>query len=239
MLNRMKTASSEALDLRREIRTGILEELRVLPESPFEWASFEPGKAFGAGAAPDPQLVQLSRIVCNAPARSAELRSMWNESIITAAFAWRLAPHLGSDADSCAIAGLLHRFGDLLTLRALGAVEYATRLRLDAPGKAGLCVELGEQQLERVVRAWRIPPRAALTAAEWRRLRDFPDAAADATTVYLSRLLALELISPQFCAPGVLEHAVEEARVNPAVLARIRADRSVPMLLVSLATFQA
>jgi hypothetical protein len=235
----MKTAASEALDLRREIRTGIHDELRVLPETPFAWADFDAGQAFAAGAAPDPRLVQLSRIVCNAPARTAELRSMWNECVITAAFAWRLAPHLGSDADSCAIAGLLHRMGDLLTLRALGAVEYATRLRIDAAGKAELSVELGEQQLERVVRAWRIPPRAASTAAEWRRLRDFPAAAADATTVYLSRLLALELISPQFCAPGVLDHAVEEARVNPAVLSRVRADRSVPMLLVSLATFHA
>ena len=44
--------------------------------------------------------------------------------------------------------------------------------------------------LERAVRAWGVPARAAATAAEWRRLREFPGAAADAAAVYLSRLFA-------------------------------------------------
>ena len=78
--------------------------------------------------------------------------------------------------------------------------------------------------LDRVVRAWGVPARAAATAAEWRRLREFPAVAADAATVYLARLFALELIAPQFCAPGIVEHAAEELGLDARVLSEIRAD---------------
>ena len=89
-------------------------------------------------------------------------------------------------------------------------------MRLDPASKAALCVEHGGELLDRVVRAWGVPPRAAATAAEWRRLREFPGAAADAATVYLARLFALELIAPQFCAPGIVEHAAEELGLERA-----------------------
>ena len=90
------------------------------------------------------------------------------------------------------------------------------------------------EQLERAVRAWGVPARAAATAAEWRRLREFPSAAADATAVYLARLFAIELLSPQFCAPGVLEHAAEEAGLDPAVLSGVRGDATIRELVASL-----
>ena len=72
--------------------------------------------------------------------------------------------------------------------------------------------------------------RAAATAAEWRRLRDFPDAAADAAAVYLSRLIAIELIAPRFCAPGVIECAAEEMGLDAASLADLRGDVSIANL---------
>jgi hypothetical protein len=234
MLNRTKTAASDALDARRAIGAEMREQLREIPHSPFEWHEFDPGSALSRGSTVDLRLVHMSRLLCTAPARSAELRVLWNECVITAAFAWRLAPRVGGDPRSSALAGLLHRLGDLLTIRAIGAVEYALRMRLDGASKAELCVEHGTAQLERAVRAWQVPPRAAATAAEWRRLSDFPGVAADATTVYLARLFALELISPEFCAPGVLEHAAEEAGVVPAALDDVRRDPSVKELLGGL-----
>jgi len=88
--------------------------------------------------------------------------------------------------------------------------------------------------LERVVRSWAVPARAAATAAEWRRLREFPGAAADAAAVYLARLFALELISPQFCAPGVVEHAIEELGLDAAKLEAVRSDASVASLFGQL-----
>jgi hypothetical protein len=84
------------------------------------------------------------------------------------------------------------------------------------------------------VRAWGVPVRAAATAAEWRRLRDFPDAAADATAVHLGRLFALELVSPQFCAPGAVDAAALEAGVPAESLSGLRADDAIARLLVSL-----
>ena len=76
-------------------------------------------------------------------------------------------------------------------------------------------------------------PRGRISS-EWRRLREFPSAAADATAVYLARLFAIELLMPQFCAPGVLEHAAEEAGIDPAVLSRVRDDATIRQLVASL-----
>jgi hypothetical protein len=235
MSNRTNTAPHAALDARRVVGSELRERVRELPPAPFEWASFDATSALrGEGASPDLRLAALERLLCAAPARSAELRGIWNESVITAAFAWRLAPALGGDAQTAAIAGLLHRLGDLLTIRALATIEHAAQVRLDSVGKADLCAELGVGLLDRTVRAWGVPVRAAATAAEWRRLRDFPDAAADATAVYLGRLFAIELISPQFCAPGAVDSAALEAGLTPELLSELRTDATIARLFVSL-----
>jgi hypothetical protein len=236
MSNRTNPAAPAALDARRLIAAELRERVRDLAPAPFDWATFDAGAALAADgdAPPDLRLAALQRQLCTSPARSAELRGLWNESVITAAFAWRLAPDLGGDPDTSAIAGLLHRLGDILTIRAIAALEHAAQVRLDAVGKADLCAELGVGLLDRTLRAWRVPVRAAATAAEWRRLRDFPDAAADATAVYLARLFALELIAPQFCAPGAVDAAALEAGLSAGRLSALRADATIARLLLSL-----
>jgi hypothetical protein len=235
MSNRSNTAPYAALDARRVVAAELRERVRELPAAPFEWATFDAGIALGAeGASPDLRLVALQRLLCTSPARSAELRGLWNESVITAAFAWRLAPDVGGDPGTSAIAALLHRLGDILTIRAIAAIEHEAQVRLDAVGKADLCAELGVGLLDRTLRAWGVPVRAAATAAEWRRLRDFPDAASDATAVYLGRLFALELISPQFCAPGAVASAAREAGLTDERSGELRGDASIARLLVGL-----
>jgi hypothetical protein len=231
MLNRTNSAVSHALDAHRAITAELHQRLQELPPSPFDWNSFDPSAALRAEAgSSDLRLGTLSRLLCTAPARSAELRALWNECVVTAAYALGVAPHLGADPRSSAIAGLLHRLGDMLTIRAIAEIEHASRVRLDPASKAALCVEHGGDVLDRVVRAWGVPARAAATAGEWRRLREFPCAAADAAAVYLARLFALELIAPQFCAPGIVEHAMEEMGVEPEKLSAVRSDPGIAVL---------
>ncbi|MEO8062948.1 MAG: HDOD domain-containing protein [Pseudomonadota bacterium] len=235
MLNRPNALTNESLDARRTVGAQLRERLQELPPTPFDWASFDPSQALGNGAfSPDLRLATMTRLLCTAPARSAELRALWNESVLTGAYALRIAPHLGGDAHISGIAGLLHRLGDILTLRAIAVIEHASRLRLDAASKADLCAEHGGGQLERVVRAWGVPPRAAATAAEWRRLREFPGAAADATAVYLARLFAIEATAPQFCAPGAIEHAADELGLGSNILATLRGDATIAALVNSV-----
>jgi HD-like signal output (HDOD) protein len=235
MSNRSSIAPHAALDARRVVAVQLRERVRELPAAPFDWTGFDARIALsGDTASPDLRLASLQRVLCAAPARIVELRGLWNESVMTAAFAWRLAPDLGGHADTAAVAGLLHRLGDMLTIRALAAIEHAAQVRLDSIGKADLCAELGVGLLDRTLRAWGVPVRAAATAAEWRRLREFPDAAADATAVYLGRLLAIELISPQFCAPGALDAAAAEAGLSAERLSALRTDATIARLLVSL-----
>jgi hypothetical protein len=232
MLNRLNPASGASFDVRRAIVAQLRERLRDIPVSPFDWQTFDPDTV--RGPTPDPRLDNLGRLLCSAPARTAELRVLWKESVVTAAFALTLGPRLGGDASTSGLAGLLHRLGDMLVLRAIAEIEHASHLRLDAAGKAELCATHGPEQLERVVRAWGVPARAAATAAEWRRLREFPAAAADAAAVYLSRLLAIEQISPAFCAPGMVELAAEELGLEPAGLSALRTDATIAGVLTSL-----
>src|SRR5262245_15576418 len=193
MLNRMSLRPPENLDARRTITGELREKLREVPAAPFDWRTFDVDAVLGEPGAPgDSRLAALSQVLCTAPTRSQELRVLWKECVVTGAYAWRLAPGLGADRQVSAVAGLLHRLGDILTIRAIAEAEHSVRMRLDAPNKAELCTELGGQQLDRAVRAWGVPARAAATAAEWRRLREFPTAAADAAAVYLARLFAIE-----------------------------------------------
>ncbi len=233
MLNHQIPASSEAFDARRAIVSGLRERLRDIPASPIDWPTFDPVRALRAGTA-DLRLASLARLLCSAPARVSELRALWKESMITAAFALELGPRLGGEAATSATAGLLHRLGDMLTLRAIAQSEHASLLRLDAASKADLCAVHGTEQAERVLRTWGVPARAAATAVEWRRLREFPAAAADAAAVYLARLFAIETISPEFCAPGVVDLAISELGLDPASLSALRADATIAGLLVSL-----
>ena len=118
----------------------------------------------------------------------------------------------------------------MLTIRAIAEIEHASHVRLDSASKADLCAAHGGELLERTVRAWGIPARAAATAAEWRRLREFPGAAADAAAVYLARLFAIELIAPQFCAPGVIECAMRRSWAWIRRVERWRDDCQGPIL---------
>jgi len=237
MLNRPESSSSDALDIRRTIGAQLRESLQELPPTPFDWSTFDPTSALRSGGpvigdASDLRLAALMKLLCTAPARAPELRALWNESVVTAEYSLRLAPMLNADPGTCATAALLHRLGDLLTLRVIGTLEHAMRVRLDAASRADLCAEHGGDLLDRAVRDWGVPPRAAATAAEWRRLREFPSAAAEATAVYLARLFAIERLSPQFCAPGMIEHACEEAGIGAAAVERLRDESAIAPAVV-------
>jgi hypothetical protein len=235
MLHRPIRQPGQSLEVRRTITGELRERLREVPAAPFDWTRVDMAALLGlAGAPADLRLEAMSRLLCTAPGRTQELRALWKECVVTAACAWRLAGAVGADQENSAIAGLLHRLGDILTIRAIAEAEHASGGRLDATSKSELCVELGGQQLERAVRAWGVPARAATTASEWRRLHEYPAAAADATTVYMARLFAIELLTPQFCAPGLLEHAAEESGLPRVVLSAMRSDDTIRELAASL-----
>ena len=237
MLNRTQSSGSDAFDIRRAIASQLRDALHELPHTPFDWSTFDPATALRStgpedGNTPDLRLAALTKLLCTAPARGPELRALWNECVVTAAFSLRLAPMLKADPGTCAVAALLHRLGDLLTLRAIGTLEYAMRVRLDAASRADLCAAHGGELLDRTVRVWGVAPLAAASAAEWRRLHVFPSVTAEATVIYLARLFAIERLSPQFCALGLIEHACEEAGIDVAEMEQLRADAGIAPVLV-------
>jgi hypothetical protein len=227
MLNRTIPVARDSLDARRAVSAELRERLRELPPTPFVWSAFDPAAVFCVDS-PDLRLASLARTLTTAPSRTADLRALWMESVATAEFAWRLAPYLRADAVASSIAGLLHRLGDLLTIRAIGCIEQAAGVRLDAASKADLCAEHGATQLDHAIRVWDVPTRAATMAAGWRCFHEFPGAVADAAVVHLARFMAIEAVSPRFCAPGVIEAAAEELGLSADVIAQVRESRRLP-----------
>jgi len=235
MSNLTGRATPDALDARGLVVAELRERAIEVPASPFDWAAFDAGAVLRVeGASADARLSAMQRQLCSSPARAAELLGLWSESVTTAAFAWRIAGDVGSCPDTAAIAGLVHRLGDILTIRAIAAIEHAGGVRLDAMARHDLCAELGAGMLDRTLRAWGVPARAAAVAVEWRQRLDFPELAADATAIHLGRLLALELLAPQFCAPGALSAAATAAGLCAGRLSALRADATIARLLVNL-----
>src|ERR1700742_3786781 len=88
MSNRSNNAPYAAPDARRVIAAPLRERAREVPPAAFDEAGFDTAARLGvAGGSPDLRLTAMHRLLCPSPARSAELRGLWNESVVTAAFA--------------------------------------------------------------------------------------------------------------------------------------------------------
>jgi hypothetical protein len=178
-------------------------------------------------------LQNLRRELFEAPRRDADLRLLWRESVTTAWIARQLAAAtgaaLGGDAAEAAVHGLLGRAPEAWLLRALGAAEAETGVRLAA-------------SVERL-RAARGPALAADLRVAWRTAGlpaaltgRYEPALAEASMAFRSagvaRLLANELLQPDGLMPGVADAAASDANLPAEVLADLRPRlwRIVPLL---------
>ncbi len=210
------------------------ESLKELPSTPFDWSTFDPALALRSGGrqgdanTPDLRLAALTKLLCTAPARAPELRALWNECVVTASFSLRLAP-----LSAC-------RFRHLCDCRAAASTGRPAHPAVDRHARthharAPRCRHPGGP----VRRAWRrvcstVPcapgafrPMPRPPRPSGADLREFPSAAAEVTVVYLARLFAIERLSPQFCALGMIEHACEEAGVDAAAVDELRGDVAI------------
>jgi hypothetical protein len=68
------------------------------------------------------------------------------------------------------------------------------------------------------LRTWNLPEPPALPDGE------INDASVESRAVYFGRLFAIELLQPELCVPGALDHAAADLGLEAALVAEVRKD---------------
>lgn len=162
----------------------------------------------------------------HAPGRDSEAQSWWHESVATAVFAARVAQLKKSSVGAAFVGGLLHRSGDALALKMLARVELEYRMKLDSGSRRDWCTSHSQELIERLVRAWRLNPEVGSCIVGWLRFGEFVEVSGESAAVYFGRLFAIELLQPQFCVPGALDHAAADLGLSAELVAQVREEET-------------
>jgi HD-like signal output (HDOD) protein len=150
-------------------------------------------------------------------------RALWHESLATAACADMLARINGAPLAVAVLAGLLHRAGDACALHTLSRLESWGGVRLEASSRARIAPQQALGYAERLSGEWQLPEAVAACVTEWHRCPELDVPPRESAAVYCGRLLALQILQPQLCAPGAVEAAASEYGFSAEALARLHA----------------
>jgi HD-like signal output (HDOD) protein len=167
--------------------------------------------------------------------REREARTLWHESLATAACAELLAGFNGASIGGATLGALLHRAGEAWMLRALASTEAQSGARLNNPSRARLSAREAATCAERLTRDWRLSDGVARCVTSWQKCPELGAPQPEIAAVYCGRLLALEVLQPQFCAPDAISAAAREQGFDGDALARVRtSDDRIRELLRAL-----
>jgi hypothetical protein len=169
-------------------------------------------------------LSEIHARLFHAPGRDLEAQAWWHEAVATAVFAARIAQLKQASIPASFIASLLHRSGEALALKILARVELDYRMRLDSSSRREWCTTHSQDLTERLVRAWNLTPDIGSCALGWMRFGEFAEASGESAALYFGRLFAIELLQPDLCVPGALDHAAADMGLSEAVVAEVRGE---------------
>lgn len=168
-------------------------------------------------------LDQLRESLFMVPGREREARLLWREALATAWLAADIARLAGGSPGTAGLAGLLHRAGDALALRAVARVEGAVPTRLDAASLQSAAGAFEPELTASLGRAWKLSPGVLAALQGWRRFGESAAVGAEARAVHFGHAFASQVLFAEFPAPG-LAAAVEAAlRLDRRELTRLRA----------------
>ena len=150
--------------------------------------------------------------------RDAEAEAFWQEGLAGAVFAARVARLNRAAVAASFMGALLHRAGEALALKILARVELEYRMKLDSGSRREWCAGHSAELGERLTRKWNLPDQVALPAGE------LEAASAESKAVYFGRLFAIELLQPEFCVPGALDHAAADLGLSADLVAAVRKE---------------
>ena len=58
----------------------------------------------------------------------------------------------------------------------------------------------------------------------WMRFAEVTEVSRESAAVYFGRLFAIELLQPQFCVPGALDHAAADLGLSADLVAEVRKE---------------
>jgi hypothetical protein len=160
----------------------------------------------------------------HAPGRDAEAQAWWHESVATAVFASRVAQLKQASACASFLGGLLHKSGEALALKMLARVELDYRMKLDSASRRDWCTTHSQELTERLVRTWNLTPEIGSCVLGWMRFAEVSEVSGESAAVYFGRLFAIELLQPQFCVPGALDHAAADLGLGANLVAQVRRE---------------
>jgi HDOD domain len=177
-------------------------------------------------------LSEIRARLFHAPGRDAEARTWWHEAVATAVFAARMAQLQNASGGTAFLASLLHRSGELLALKILARVELEHRMRLDSTARRDWCSTHTEELTQRLIQMWALAP--AVAACVRGGANEFRHVCVDDAALYFGRLFAIELLQPELCVPGALEHAAAELGLSPGQIAQVRAESACARELIRI-----
>lgn len=177
-----------------------------------EDAAMIPGRQMGVRA-----LQNLRDTLFCAPGREAEMSLLWREALATACFARTVAVLAHFDAPLLTGAGLLHRAGEIVALRALAQAERDAGQRLVGPVMQEILNARDDELVARVTRCWMLPCELRLLVMRWREEQDLPRRPESVSLLTMAQAFATELVHSATCTPGLVE-AASEAMKFPGVL---------------------
>jgi hypothetical protein len=163
-------------------------------------------------------LTEISARLFQIPGRDAEARAFWQEGLASAMFAARVARLTHAPVASSFMGALLHRAGEALALKILARVELEYRMKLDSSSRREWCGSHSAELAERLVRKWNLLEHVGLPNSE------LDSASAGSRAVYFGRLFAIELLQPEFCVPGALDHAAADLGLGADLVAQVRKE---------------
>lgn len=190
-----------------------------------------PGRQMGMRA-----LQNLRGSLFSAPGRDGEMALLWREALATACFARVVAAQSHFDAPLLTGAGLLHRAGEIVALRALAQAEREAGQRLVGPVMQEILDARDDELVSRVTRCWMLPCELRLLVMRWREEQDHPRRPESVSLLVMAQAFATELVHAATCTPGLVEAAGEAMKFPLPLVEQVRGQaRGIEALLAQLA----
>jgi hypothetical protein len=196
-----------------------------------EDATVIPGRQMGVRA-----LQNLRSTLFSAPGRDAEMALLWREALATACYARVVANLSRFDAPLLTGAGLLHRAGEIVALRALAQAEHEAGQRLIGPVMQQILNARDDELVARVTRCWMLPCELRLLILRWREEQDLVRRPEAVSLLTMAQAFATELVHSATCTPGLVDAASEVMKFPRVLVDSVRsATAGIEVLLGLLA----
>jgi HDOD domain len=167
-------------------------------------------------------LEALRSEVFSVEAHPRESRLLWRDALATAWISAALARLAGGSPGTAGLAGLLHRVGDALALRAATEVESAEGAAFDPASLQAACAALEPSLTAALLKAWRLPSGVAAAVQGWRRVGESGSVSADARAVHYGHAFASQVLFAEFPSPGLADQLGSDLRLDRRETARLR-----------------